>query len=113
MIWSKGMKKTNINKVTSQLNILPTMLNLLGLEYHPNYYLMEDALNDTKKGFVFFNDYSWYDGNVYVDNGIITNGKKASEKYVNDMNNLVNKLVQINDNILTTDYFKILKKANK
>lgn len=109
MIWSNDMKKTDIKKVTSQLNILPTVANLLGLEYHPNYYLMPDALSEDYKGLVFFSDYSWYDGNVYVDNGIVTNNKKISEEELNEKNNLVNELVKINDSVLSTDYFKNIK----
>ena len=109
MIWSNDMKKKNVNKVTSQLNILPTVANLLNLEYHPNYYLMPDAFDDNYKGLVFFSDYSWYDGNVYVDNGKVTNGKNISEQELEEKNNLVNKLVKINDMVLTTDYFKNVK----
>ena len=33
-IWKDGMKKKTINKVTSQLNILPTVLNLFGIEFN-------------------------------------------------------------------------------
>jgi len=109
MIWSNDMKKKNIKEVTSQLNILPTVANLLGLEYHPNYYLMSDALADDYDGLVFFNDYSWYDGNVYVDNGVVTNNGKISEQKLLEKNNLVNELVKINDTVLTTDYFKNIK----
>lgn len=109
MIWSNDMKKINVNDVTSQLNILPTIANLLGLEYHPNYYLMGDALDDDYEGLVFFNDYSWYDGNVYVDNGIVTNGNEISEDELNSKNELVDKLIKINDAVITTDYFKNIK----
>ena len=106
------MQRKDISKVTSQLNILPTMLNLLGLEYHPNYYLMNDAFDKNYKGLVFFNDYSWYDGNVYVENNKVTNGKSIDEEELNEKNELVNKLVKINDAVITTDYFKTLKKAH-
>jgi len=109
MIWSNDMKKKNINDVTSQLNILPTVANLLGLEYHPNYYLMGDALDDDYEGLVFFSDYSWYDGNVYVDNGVVTNDGDISEEELNEKNQLVNKLIKINDAVITTDYFKTIK----
>ena len=109
MIWSNDMKKKDVNKVTSQLNILPKVANLLGLEYHPNYYLMPDAFDENYKGLVFFSDYSWYDGNVYVDNGKVTSGKNISEQELEEKNNLVNKLVKINDMVLTTDYFKNVK----
>lgn len=110
MIWSNKQKKVNINKTTSQLNILPTVANILGLDYRPNYYLMEDALDKNYEGLVFFSDYSWYDGNVYVDNGIVTNGKKISDKELERKNNLVNELIKTNDAVLTTDYFKNIKK---
>lgn len=113
LIWSNNMKRKNVKEVTSQLNILPTVANLLGLEYHPNYYLMPDALGDNYKGLVFFSDYSWYDGNVYVDNGVVTNGKKISEQELLEKNEYVNKLVKINDAVLTTDYFKNIKLEKK
>ena len=106
------MKKKNVNDVTSQLNILPTVANLLGLEYHPNYYLMPDALGDDYDGIVFFNDYSWYNGKVYVDNGVVTNNGKISEEELTQKNNLINKLVKINDAVLTTDYFKNIKSTS-
>ncbi len=113
MIWSNDMKKSNVNKVTSQLNILPTVLNLFGLEYHSNYYLMGDALDDDYDGLVFFNDYSWYDGNVYVDNGVVTNDGDIGEEELMRKNELVNKLIKTNDAVLTTDYFKNIKNHNK
>jgi len=111
-IWSNGMNKTNINQVTSQLNILPTVLNLFGMEYHPNYYIGEDALNPNYKGYVFFSDYSWYDGNVYVDGGIITNGKKMDPVTLEEKNYFINHIIRKNDLTLKYNYFKTLKKKS-
>ena len=79
-IWQNNMKRTNIKEVTSQLNILPTTLNLFGINYNPNYYIGSDALSSNYKGIVFFSDYSWYDGNIYVDNGVIANNKSSSQE---------------------------------
>jgi phosphoglycerol transferase MdoB-like AlkP superfamily enzyme len=112
MVWSNDMKRKNINTVTSQLNIMPTMLNLLGLEYHPNYYLMDDALDDNHESLVFFNDYSWYDGNVYVSNGIVTNNKVIIEDELNRKNELVNTLIKTNDAVISNDYFKNISKKD-
>ena len=111
-IWSKDMKKVNINEVTSQLNILPTILNLFGMEYHPNYYIGEDALNPNYKGYVFFSDYSWYDGNVYVEGGEITNGKYMEQITLEDKNYYINYLIRKNDLALKYNYFKNLKNKN-
>ena len=54
-IWSKDMKQTNINEVTSQLNILPTILNLFNLEYDSRLLIGKDILSD-EEGIVIFND---------------------------------------------------------
>jgi len=114
MIWSNKMKKKNVNDVTSQLNILPTVANLLGLEYHPNYYLMSDALADDYDGLVFFNDYSWYDGKRYVNaKGEVVKGLKADADYINYMGEKINTLIKKNDEVLKTNYFKQLKDRKK
>jgi len=111
-IWSKDMKKTNINEVTSQLNILPTVLNLFGMEYHPNYYIGEDALNPNYSGYVFFNDYSWYDGNVYVEGGLVTNGKYMDSVSLEERNYYINHIIRKNDLTLKYNYFKTLRNKN-
>ena len=75
-IYNNGETKKTIKDVTSQLNILPTILNLFDIEYNPNYYIGENALSNDYNGLVFFSDYSWYDGDVYVSGGeVVNNGR--------------------------------------
>ena len=106
LIWDNGKTKTTIKKTTSQLNILPTVLNLYGFEYNENNYIGKDALNNNYSGIVFFSDYSWYDGNVYVDGGEVTNGKKISAASLEEKNILINELARKNDLTLKYNYFK-------
>lgn len=110
-IWDNEVSKKKITSVTSQLNILPTLLNLYGLEYHPNYYIGEDALNDNYHGKVFFSDYSWYDGNVYVDGGIVTNNKSIDPISLEDKNYYINYIIRKNDLTLKYDYFKKIESS--
>ena len=110
-IWSKNTKKTNINKVTSQLNILPTVLNLYGINYNPNNYIGNDALDPSYEGIVFFSDYSWYDGNVYVENAEVTNNKSISYNSLEAKNYYVSNITKKNDLALKFNYFK--KKNNE
>ena len=105
-IWDNGETKKKITSVTSQLNIMPTLLNLFGLEYHPNYYIGEDALNNNYHGIVFFSDYSWYDGNVYVDGGIVKNNKNIDQIALEDKNYYINYIIRKNDLTLKYNYFK-------
>lgn len=109
-IWSKGIESTNITSVTSQLNILPTVLNLFGMYEHPSYYIGTDALDPNYEGIAFFSDYSWYDGNVYVQDGVVTNNGKISPEELEEKNNYVNYIIKKNDLVLKYDYFKTIEK---
>ena len=108
-IWSKDTKKESIKKVTSQLEILPTILNLFGIKYNPNNYIGKNALANNYEGIAFFSDYSWYDGNVYVENGEVTNKKKISKNKLEEKNYYVSYITKKNDLTLKYNYFKKIK----
>ena len=108
-IWSKDTKKESIKKVTSQLEILPTILNLFGIKYNPNNYIGKNALANNYEGIAFFSDYSWYDGNVYVENGEVTNKKKISKNKLEEKNYYISYITKKNDLTLKYNYFKKIK----
>ena len=105
-IWSSKGERKDINQVTSQLNILPTVFNLMGIDYNPNYYIGVDALGKNYSGIVFFSDYSWYDGNVYAVDGEVKNNKKISKASLIAKNEKINELARKNDLTLKYNYFK-------
>ena len=106
-IWSSDIEPDEKNVVTMQTDILPTVLNLFGIDYNSNNYIGNDALADGYKGYAFFSDYSWYDGNVYVLNGEITNGKTADQQYLEMMNEKIGAIIRKNDLTLRYNYFKL------
>lgn len=106
-IWSSDLGQlTSISKVNMHMDILPTVLNLFGIDYNSNNYIGHDILSNDFKGYAFFSDYSWYDGKVYVENQQITNGKKMSKNKLDSMNNLISNVIKKNDLTLKYDYFK-------
>ena len=112
-IWNNGKDKKTVKTVTSQLNVLPTILNLFGIDYNPVNYIGSDALDNNYQKIVFFSDYSWYDGNVYVDGGIVTNKRYISDEALDNKNYYVNYLIKKNDLTLKYNYFKELEKSSK
>ena len=112
-IYTNNKDRKTIKTVTSQLNVLPTVLNLFGIDYNPNYYIGQDALNNNYQKLVFFSDYSWYDGNVYVDGGIVTNNKYINQNTLEEKNYYVNYLIKKNDLTLKYNYFKDIEKSSK
>ena len=107
-IWSSDLTPEKVDDVTMQTNILPTVLNLFGLDYNSNDYLCQDALADDYQGIAFFSDYSWYDGALYVENGQITEGKVKDSRALIATNKRVNDLIRKNDLTLKCDYFRTI-----
>ena len=112
-IYTNNKDRRTIKTVTSQLNVLPTVLNLFGIDYNPNYYIGQDALSNNYQKLVFFSDYSWYDGNVYVDGGIVTNNKYINQNTLEEKNYYINYLIKKNDLTLKYNYFKDIEKSSK
>lgn len=105
-IWSSGIESQNIDKTTMQMNILPTVLNLFGIEYSPSSYLCGDALAPDYKGLAFFADSSWYNGDTYVENGVITQGSELPKEEIESISDYVSELIRKNDLTLKYNYFK-------
>ena len=112
-IYTNNKDKKTIKTVTSQLNVLPTVFNLFGIDYNPNHYIAQDALSNNYQKLVFFSDYSWYDGNVYVDGGVVTNNKYINQNALEEKNYNVNYLIKKNDLTLKYNYFKDMEKSSK
>ncbi len=58
IIWTPNMKAENIDKVGSNIDILPTLSNLFGLEYDSRLLMGKDLFSDSE-GFVVFKDKNW------------------------------------------------------
>ena len=107
-----GKTKRTVKEVTSQLNILPTLLNMFDINYNSNNYIGENALSKNYKGYVFFSDYSWYNGKVYTVGGEVVNNKYIKPEELENMNHYISNLIKKNDLTLKTDYFSIKENKN-
>ncbi|MBE6712864.1 MAG: hypothetical protein E7580_05010 [Ruminococcaceae bacterium] len=62
-IYSNKLEHQVVDKVTSSVDMLPTIANLCNLDYNPRYSIGNDAFGEGG-GFVCFKDYSWIDENM-------------------------------------------------
>ncbi len=107
-IWSADLPAEQIEKVNAQIDILPTVLNMFGIEYDETNYIGLDIMSEDYHGYVFFSDYSWYDGNLYVENNEVVFGQASDPSYLFDMGILVSERISRNDLIQKYDYFREL-----
>ena len=117
LIWSANMKGEIINKTNCQLDILPTIFNLFGIPYQEKSMIGRDIFDKNNLGFAFFEDYSWIDGKILVNNGKIIKLNNISENEI-DENYISNKTkearekFQRNDLTLKYDYLKNIINKN-
>jgi len=63
-IYDGGRHVETVEKVTSSLDVAPTIANLFGLEADYGGYLGHDGFSD-QGGYVFFDDNNWFDGSQW------------------------------------------------
>ena len=108
-IWSNGEHIKTIKKTSSQLDILPTILNLFGIKYYPNYYIGQDILDPSYNELIFFPNGDWYDGKTYASSGEYIFGDKIDKEKINKNNEIVKRKMILNDAVMKSNYFKNLK----
>ena len=110
IIWSNTMKKNiKIDKIAESLDILPTILNLFGINYDSRLLIGKDILSDTD-GLVILNDRSWITKygkyNASTQKFTSLNEEEIPKNYVNKINEIVANKFVISKNILDTNYYK-------
>lgn len=116
-IWSTDLQPMEVDKTLNTSDLLPTVLNLLGVD-SPYDYIGRDAFDPTYKGYALFSDGSWIAGDIAYDAGTkrvlsITGGEaEASSETLDAMAEKVQQFVRINNLILDTDYYKNNTAAN-
>ena len=110
-IWSPGLEPMEMDKVLNTSDLLPTVLNLLGLE--SGYaYIGRDAFDERYPGFVPFSNGSWISGDIAYDSGqkeyisVTGNQQKVTAEFQKEMAEKVQKFIQINNLILESDYYQ-------
>ncbi len=113
ILWNNAMETVQIDKVGSQLDVLPTMLNLFGKEYDSRLMMGQDLLSDSE-GLVVLANRSWITDkvkyNAVTGELIVKDGGSIGELYLNKYNNLVDNQFKISNLVLQNNYYKILFK---
>ena len=110
-IWSPGLESMQVSKTLNTADLLPTLLNLLGVD-SPYRYIGHDAFDAQYPGFAPFADGSWISGNVGYDASgeelftIDGSPLEVTDEFLDQMHLWVEQFVQHNNLILKMDYYK-------
>lgn len=115
LIWSGSMKEPiKVEKLGTSIDILPTVLNLFGVEYDSRLLIGKDILSDSDP-LVIFADRSFITDkgryNAVTGEFIANNGEEVEKGYIDKVNSDIYRRFQMSRLILEKDYYrKVFKK---
>ncbi|MDE6285098.1 MAG: LTA synthase family protein, partial [Bacilli bacterium] len=108
ILWNNKMEKVEVNKLGSQIDVLPTLYNLFGIPYDSRLIIGKDILS-TEPGLAIFGNRSWVSdyGTYFSSSGefILKEGKTVADDYVTRMNKLVANKMNMSKLIMEKDYY--------
>ena len=114
ILWSGSMKEpVEIDKPCSQVDILPTLSNLLGLDYDSRMMAGTDVLSTADPIVIFFSN-SWLTErgmyNRYTETIVPADGENMSEEemnvYVENIKYIVSSRLKLGQLIIENDYYR-------
>ena len=113
VIYNASMEPKVFDEYNSYINLVPTLANLLNLEYDPRLYMGDDLLSDDYESLVVFADGSWKNEIAYY------NASTSKVKYYTDViytfdeiqkiNNDVSLKISMSSKAIKNNYFKYLE----
>lgn len=116
ILWNSEMEEPiKVDKVGSQIDVLPTILNLFGVEYDSRMIIGKDILSDYE-GLAIFSNRSWVSDygsyNSSTRSFTLKEGKEldgeTEEEYVRRINNRVANSFSISKLLIDNDYYKYI-----
>lgn len=102
-----------INKYAMNIDVLPTVLNMLGIKYDSRLMIGKDIMAPNNEGVVILPDRSWVTekGSYDVDTSRFNNyTKRLDDKYITKMTNEVNEKYDVSVSMQYNDYYKYIFK---
>lgn len=113
VIYNSSMKPKEFNEYSTYINLVPTLANLMGIEYDPRLYMGSDLLSEDYESIVVFADGSWKNEKAYY-NAATGNVKyyiedSYTDEEIRDITNRVSMKIQMSNIAIKTNYFNYLE----
>lgn len=113
VLYTKNMKPMTIDKPCSSLDIIPTISNLMGLEYDSRLLMGRDIFSNSTSLVIFLDKSFITEKGCYDSKSrefFPVDGFEADQEYINRISALVDSKFHFSAKILETDYYsKVLK----
>ena len=109
IIWNNDNSNITTDKYISNIDILPTILNLFGIEYDSRLFIGRDALSNSPST-VILSDQSWINeyGSYDTVEDSFKEKKPVDSNYVESMNQTINTYFSISNMIQEKKYYNFI-----
>ena len=109
LIWNSGMQEpVKVEKIGCSLDIIPTVLNLFGVEYDSRLLMGTDLLADSESLVIFSNRSFITSKGRYSSLSKKFDGVEVDDGYVDNISKIIYNKYQMSRLILENDYYRIL-----
>ncbi len=115
ILWNNKQETVKVDKIGSQIDVLPTILNVFGANYDSRMIIGNDILSDSE-GLAIFDNFSWISDYGRYNSATNKFTKKSDDividdDYISKMNNKVYNKVNMSKLLLENNYYsKMLEK---
>lgn len=102
ILWNAGMEPESVEKLCCNMDILPTLSNMFGLEYDSRLMMGRDIFSDSE-GFVLFKDKNWI-----TERGTREELLKKDEEYVEKVDKKAEAMFNASTLVLDKNYYGYL-----
>ena len=111
VLWNSEMETVEVDKVCMSIDVLPTVLNLFGIDYDSRLITGNDILSD-KEGLAIMSNHSWVTnkGTYFANTGnfVPKEGAVVPDGYVDNVNSVVTNRLNISKMIIENNYYNYL-----
>ncbi|MBQ8901448.1 MAG: sulfatase-like hydrolase/transferase [Bacilli bacterium] len=114
VIYNPAMESKTFTEYSSYINLVPTIANLMGLDYDPRLYMGDDLLSDDYESLVVFADGSWKNEKAYYNASTSKLKYYGEDTYtteeVQKINSDVSLKISMSSKAIKSNYFNYLEK---
>jgi phosphoglycerol transferase MdoB-like AlkP superfamily enzyme len=110
-IYSKDIEPQTVEKICTNIDLLPTVINMFGIE-NPGTYIGNDIFDSESEGIAYLPSFDWKTEKCLYINGSVAENytdEEISDEYIDEINQRVEKQTDVNNLVLYTEYFKTKK----
>lgn len=107
-IYAKGIQPQTVDKVCSNIDLLPTIINMFGID-NGGSYIGNDIFDESSEGLAYLPSFDWVTDKCMYVGGVVAENytdEEITDEYIDKINAEVQERIEVNNLVLYSEYYK-------